>query len=62
MRARGESEGSVMQRVLEMSPAETASRVSELSMLQDQVYARNEAVMNTILRSTFHTGSSNSQQ
>ena len=50
MRNRGEGDGALMQRILDMPPSEVAMRVSELGMLQDRVYARNEAVMNSIFR------------
>ena len=50
MRNRGEPDGALMQRILDMPPSEVAMRVSELSMLQDRVYARNEAVMSSIFR------------
>ena len=50
MRNRGEADGALMQRILDMPPSEVTMRVSELGMLQDRVYARNEAVMNSIFR------------
>lgn len=50
LRSAQQGEAALMQRVLEMPPGESAARVSELSVLQDAAYIKNEAVIARIMR------------
>ena len=50
LKERWDTDAGLMQYVLNLPPGESAARVSELEVLQQAAFAKNEAIMSRILK------------